>query len=569
MYLLILLLITIVQSKSTCSGDGCNLNTTYCLSDIPLQRSQQSCVCQPSSRLYNTVDGQFMCLSSLYNTNWRGRFICNGTFQNCCSTGYQFDMVLGSCQPSIAPDYVPPNTNNIYPFVGEYSCVCNSTAGDDCTAPWWTQPFCGEVNGVPTNFPSKACYYRTAMYYLDNIFMYGNNTDIYFGIDIYEVGTYQMLTGYYGTCCANMNYIRSDFVLYYNDFNYSDPCAQCFPYICVGCIAELTQSWLIFGEIGWYIYICFETDGQNCSAFDPNMVNLARYNLKSANVESYKSKFELNMKNHSLFLGSNKIIKPKAKSNQRYNTATFEYDECYPNQWSYDDDYFTYISGCNYPLGDDYYIAYENYTCTTPCTIGSVVTESQYKANGLTCECSSKSISCNSGSLETITACYSDGSNFYNVIEPNCDCNLTKVSDFPCPADCAGLDAYPNVPGRCNLMNVTPIPNCPTLNLTGQTSFSCKHKSCEKCNLCPHNLPFNVGCIDTLLNGKCSALFYNICGNCIYPGLAQNCTCTSDVPPLCNFCDPPNSVCGVGPTSVCCAPSSTCFTNPIPQCIAS
>lgn len=211
-------------------------------------------------------------------------------------------------------------------------------------------------------------------------------------------------------------------------------------------------------------------------------------------------------------------------------------------------------------------------TCTSVCKDNSDVNPNPFRLNGLECICP-KSIKCdltlNGYCSQTPTyGCYSDGVNFYTVKEPNCDCNLTKVSDFSCPADCALKDNnlyvrdifQPDIfeQGRCIQMNFTNTTSCQALNCTGKPnchkSHCCgtKHNdSCNKCNLCDTYYGLsNTTCINTVLNGQCSVILYHTCGNCSYTGLEKPCYCANNECSFCNF----DRQCGLS----CCTDNQVC-----------
>jgi hypothetical protein len=162
------------------------------------------------------------------------------------------------------------------------------------------------------------------------------------------------------------------------------------------------------------------------------------------------------------------------------------------------------------------------YTCTDLCTpSGQLIHVNQ--SDPYTCNCI-KNLRCPPGSDgydETCTEkylnkvrCYTNGTNYVNVRGDNCDCNLTKLSDEPCPTPCLSPSQY------CDQMEGFPYPRCPQYgNCT--KGDRCKSKQCgtHSCNMCSQvTAPSGTLCRDVRLNGKCIAYFYRVCNGCEYPG---------------------------------------------------
>ncbi len=513
----LLILLTIISFVfAECKDGYCFKNTTYCLNDLTM--SPNGCICQPGSLLETASDGTFACVSQPCMMQG-GSIICNSTDpQYCCGDGLFINFDVDACflcSPKIIPGQITvPNCNGS-------SLTCNNDTS--CKA---TKPYCGVVNGYPMNFTSYDC------------FLYEQSLN--------TIGTYKF--GYFGTCCSDINSVR----LGTCDSTTCDYCNECF----------LLP--------GWYMY-----------TLEPGFIDLLKNSSNTSKYSSLKNRSLKNSsdtsKNFTSFI--EKIKNNKIKTLMTMKSSTVFYDECYENQlityninisdnqfcyYNYYSDvyvvsniYYYNLDQCNdnYPYGCNFV----SYTCTNVCTKNSVLSESRTCENDYCCECPSNSIKCN---LEQnglcynppSTSCYSDGVNFFNIIGSNCDCRYTKVSDYPCPSDCGGLDNYAVCPdgacnGRCSLMeNQIPQTTCIGLNITNNShkkSHSCLNDDeCHKCNKCSKldNIQnMGVNCIDTVLDGKCSTILYYQCGSCLYTGPQQNCACTNIVngtnnQQICTFC---------------------------------
>ncbi len=448
--IILILLIEFVGAKC----NDCFKNTTYCANDVSI--SFVKCECQSGSQLITASDGSFACLSQSCLSY--GAFLCNTTNSKyCCSDGFFINIIFdspscGFCAPKIQPGQIKVQNCN-----GSMLTCNNDTS---CKA---TKPYCGLVNGYPTNFSSYDC------------FLYEANLNV----NVPNVNYYY---GYFGTCCPSINYYR------------------------------------------------FSTcDSTECSACNQCILFLYWQTINYGNFLQYM------------------------KSDKKREIV---YDGCYPNQIiSYNTNSNTpfcfYSPLSEYFYNYDYHFGYEMYTCTNTCSENSELIMDETCSSGHCCQCPSESIKCNLDNnglcySPSTTSCYTNGKNFLNIIEPNCDCSLTKISDLPCPADCGGLDDYSicnndvqPCQGRCSSMeNGIAQTTCIGLN---KTQFKDDHKFC---NLCNQYKQIGVGCLDTILDGKCSTILYYQCGSCLYTGPQQNCACNISIiqgqigQQICAFCPP-------------------------------
>ncbi len=263
------------------------------------------------------------------------------------------------------------------------------------------------------------------------------------------------------------------------------------------------------------------------------------------------------------------------------NKVQFDTGGCYPNQIA-TNNINTNIPFClELPMSDYFYESgyginkYETYTCTNMCIGQSEFNNLESCNTNHCCECPPQSMKCDldyNGLCYSspTTSCYTDGTFFINVIGPNCDCSLTKISDYPCPTDCAGLDNYALCPsnscqGRCESMgNGDAQVTCPGLNITnslGKNSHHCNNDhNCLKCNLCDNYKQIQVGCINTVSDGKCSVILYHTCGSCLYMGPEKNCACNiseTSGQQICAFCPTGSILTSQGN----CIGSITCTNN--------
>ena len=322
MILAILFFVTLVN----CFDNDCNVNTTYCYNDAVFQKIYNpNCICQPNTVLLRSVDGQFVCMSTRFHQIYNTTFTCNQAGKYCCSSGYVFDLINGNCSAGVnGTSYVAPNNNNIAPYVGMYSCVCNATAGDNCNSPDWTLPFCGWVNGIPITFSSHMCYYRTFLYNIQFQIPFGGNfTDVWFPWFPFSNDNIWDIDGYYGTCCADINQGTDYWIFYENGYNLSS--LQCVSWSWVN--NDIYISEIIYDEMLFRCFIWWAENGNINNFYCQNAIidlvsssfrkpNLVQLSTPNTTIINYRDRRVINNVKRS-----NSLLRPK--NSQRYDPATF------------------------------------------------------------------------------------------------------------------------------------------------------------------------------------------------------------------------------------------------------